>query len=127
MGFRPLMPATMVHDLQNQPQGLLRRLAHDRSGNTLALMAASLLPLLAMVGGGIDMGRSYLAQTRLQQACRDHRNGVARTVMRQPAQEGLRLVWLVVTRGFKHWRMEFQILNALHLATRSNGVAKMLG
>ena len=49
--------------------GFLQRLARDRSGNTLAMMAASLFPLLAMVGGGIDMGRSYLAQSRLQQAC----------------------------------------------------------
>ncbi len=48
---------------------LLRRLALDRSGNTLALIAASLLPILAMVGGGVDMGRSYLSNARLQQAC----------------------------------------------------------
>jgi Putative Flp pilus-assembly TadE/G-like len=48
---------------------LLRRLAQDRSGNTLALIAASLLPILAMVGGGVDMGRSYLSNARLQQAC----------------------------------------------------------
>lgn len=47
----------------------LQRLARDRAGNTLALIAASIFPLLAMVGGGIDMGRSYLAQSRLQQAC----------------------------------------------------------
>lgn len=38
-------------------------------GNTLALVASALIPLLAMVGGGVDMGRSYLAQSRLQQAC----------------------------------------------------------
>jgi len=49
--------------------GFLTRLAHDRSGNTLAMITAGLIPLLAMVGGGIDMGRSYLSQTRLQQAC----------------------------------------------------------
>ena len=48
---------------------VLRRLAHDRSGNTLALIAASVLPILAMVGGGVDMGRSYLSNSRLQQAC----------------------------------------------------------
>ena len=47
----------------------LPRLARDRSGNTLAIIAAALAPILAMVGGGIDMGRSYLAQSRLQQAC----------------------------------------------------------
>ena len=46
--------------------GLLLR---DRAGNTLAMIAAGLFPLLALVGGGIDMGRSYLSQTRLQQAC----------------------------------------------------------
>jgi Flp pilus assembly protein TadG len=49
--------------------GLLTRLARDRAGNTVAMIAAALIPLLALVGGGIDMGRSYLSQTRLQQAC----------------------------------------------------------
>ena len=53
----------------NQAQGSLRRLLRDSAGNALPLMAAALVPLLAMVGGGIDMGRSYLAQSRLQQAC----------------------------------------------------------
>ncbi len=53
----------------SQLSGFAARLLRDRSGNTLAMMAAALVPLLAMVGGGIDMGRSYLSQTRLQQAC----------------------------------------------------------
>ena len=52
-----------------QPIGLLRRLAKDKSGNTLALLAAAILPLLGLVGGGIDMGRAYLASSRLQAAC----------------------------------------------------------
>lgn len=47
----------------------LSRLARDASGNTLALLAAGLFPLLALVGAGVDMGRNYLAQSRLQQAC----------------------------------------------------------
>jgi Flp pilus assembly protein TadG len=47
----------------------LRRLARDRAGNTLMLMAAGLVPILAMVGGAVDMGRSYLSQSRLQSAC----------------------------------------------------------
>lgn len=50
-------------------QGVLARLARDTGGNTLAIIAASVIPILAMVGGGIDMGRSYLSQSRLQQAC----------------------------------------------------------
>lgn len=33
------------------------------------IVAAALAPMLALVGGSIDMGRGYLAQTRLQQAC----------------------------------------------------------
>ncbi len=49
--------------------GLFARLARDAAGNTLAIVAASIAPILAMVGGGIDMGRSYLAESRLQQAC----------------------------------------------------------
>ena len=49
--------------------GLLGRLARDRAGNTLAMIAAAIFPLLALVGGGVDMGRSYLAQSRLQAAC----------------------------------------------------------
>lgn len=49
--------------------GMLTRLGRDRSGNTLAIIAAALAPILALVGGGVDMGRSYLSQSRLQQAC----------------------------------------------------------
>lgn len=44
-------------------------LLRERSGNALPLVAAAIAPLLALVGGGIDMSRSYLAETRLQQAC----------------------------------------------------------
>lgn len=48
---------------------IMRRLARDTAGNTLALMTAAIFPLMGMVGGGIDMGRAYLASSRLQQAC----------------------------------------------------------
>ena len=47
----------------------MRRLASDSSGNTLAIVAAGLLPLLAMAGSGVDISRAYLAESRLQQAC----------------------------------------------------------
>lgn len=47
----------------------MQRLAEDSAGNVLAIIAASLFPLLALLGGGIDMGRGYLVQSRLQQAC----------------------------------------------------------
>ena len=55
--------------MPSNSQGLLSRLAQDKSGNVIAMVAASLFPLVALVGGGIDMGRGYLAQSRLQQAC----------------------------------------------------------
>ncbi len=48
---------------------MFRRLVHDRAGNAVILIAASIAPLLALIGGGIDMSRSYLSTARLQQAC----------------------------------------------------------
>ncbi len=47
----------------------MQRLLHDKTANTLAIAAASLMPLLAMVGGGIDASRYYMAAARLQAAC----------------------------------------------------------
>ena len=50
-------------------RGIASALRRDTRGNALAMIAAALVPLLAMTGGAIDMGRSYLSQSRLQQAC----------------------------------------------------------
>ena len=47
----------------------MRRLRRDSGGNALAIVAASLAPLLAIIGSGVDLGRSYLSETRLQKAC----------------------------------------------------------
>ncbi len=52
-----------------QPIGFMRRLARDVRGNTLAIMAAALIPFAGLVGGGIDMSRLYITKTRLQHAC----------------------------------------------------------
>ncbi|MBB3861217.1 hypothetical protein GGQ88_002489 [Novosphingobium hassiacum] len=46
-----------------------RDILGDTSGNALTIIGFSLLPLLALVGSSIDMGRAYLVQSRLQQAC----------------------------------------------------------
>ena len=48
---------------------LLPRLARDVRGNVLPIVAAAILPLIGMVGSGIDMGRAYVTKSRLQQAC----------------------------------------------------------
>ncbi len=47
----------------------LGRLARNTRGNTLAIMAAALIPLTGMVGGGLDMARLYITKTRLQHGC----------------------------------------------------------
>lgn len=48
---------------------LLQRLRKDTAGNTMAMAAMALFPLAGMIGGGVDVSRIYLVQTRMQQAC----------------------------------------------------------
>jgi len=50
-------------------RGFLSSLARDVRGNTLAIMAAALIPMAGLVGGGIDISRMYITKTRLQHAC----------------------------------------------------------
>ncbi|MEW4447938.1 TadE/TadG family type IV pilus assembly protein [Qipengyuania sp. JC766] len=45
------------------------RLMYDHRGNVFPLAAVGLITLAAMVGGGVDMSRAYMAQNRLQNAC----------------------------------------------------------
>lgn len=47
----------------------LRRLAGDARGNTIAIMAAAMIPMLGFAGSAIDTARLYVVKTRLQQAC----------------------------------------------------------
>lgn len=44
------------------------RLGRDVRGNTLAIMAAAMIPMIAMIGSGVDMTRAYMAQNRFRQA-----------------------------------------------------------
>jgi hypothetical protein len=50
-------------------KSFMRGLLHDRTANTLAICAASLFPLMAMVGTGVDASRYYMTLSRLQAAC----------------------------------------------------------
>lgn len=50
-------------------RGFMATLARDVRGNTLAMMAMFLIPLMGLVGSGVDMSRLYVVKTRLQQAC----------------------------------------------------------
>lgn len=47
---------------------LLRRLLADRRGSVYAMMAASVIPITGMIGGGVDFGRAYLVNSKLQMA-----------------------------------------------------------
>lgn len=58
-----------MRDTLLAPRGFLTRLRHNQAGSTLAIVAAAIIPLLGLVGGGIDMSRLYLTKARLQQAC----------------------------------------------------------
>ena len=63
--------------------GLLGRLARDKRGNTLAMMAALLIPLIGMVGSGVDMARPRRPRTALSRpGHRSHSAGQAFTAGR---------------------------------------------
>ncbi len=47
----------------------LRQLLLDQSGNVILMTAGALVPMLALIGGGLDMSRAYMASTQLQAAC----------------------------------------------------------
>ncbi len=53
----------------NRPKSFLQRLRKDTAGNTFAMAAAAMFPIAGLVGGGVDIGRAYMAKARLQQAC----------------------------------------------------------
>jgi Flp pilus assembly protein TadG len=46
----------------------MRDLLADQTGSTYALMAAAMIPMLGFAGIGIDVSRTYMAQSRLQSA-----------------------------------------------------------
>lgn len=50
-------------------QGFLQRLLRDSKANMMAIGAAAIVPLIGVIGGGVDASRMYLAQSRLQQSC----------------------------------------------------------
>jgi Flp pilus assembly protein TadG len=59
----------MSYARTHNERGFLSRLLHDARGNTIAIFTAAMIPLLGLIGGGVDMSRLYLTKTRVQQAC----------------------------------------------------------
>ncbi|MBB4631378.1 TadE/TadG family type IV pilus assembly protein [Sphingosinicella soli] len=52
-----------------QSSTFLSRIARNQKGNALAIVAASIIPLVGAIGGGVDLTRAYMAEARLAQAC----------------------------------------------------------
>ncbi len=50
-------------------RGFLMRLRRNTAGNVMMMTAFALIPLMGMIGAGVDMSRAYLVKSRLQQAC----------------------------------------------------------
>lgn len=49
--------------------GFFGPLLRDTRANVMLIGAASIIPLVGLIGGAVDMSRAYLVKTRLQQAC----------------------------------------------------------
>lgn len=63
------MMARRAERTKHEQRGFLARLRQDTAGNTMAIMAASLVPLIGFAGSAVDMARLYVVKVRLQQAC----------------------------------------------------------
>lgn len=48
---------------------MLQNLRTDTKGNALAIFAAALVPLVLVVGSGLDLSFAYMAKAKLQNAC----------------------------------------------------------
>ncbi|WP_397574660.1 TadE/TadG family type IV pilus assembly protein [Sphingorhabdus sp.] len=53
----------------NKVSGVMSRLLKNEEGNILLLFAVGVIPFFGLVGGGVDMSRIYLSQSRMQGAC----------------------------------------------------------
>ena len=61
--------------------GTLCRLRGNRRANVAAITAAALIPVIGMIGSAVDVGRAYMAKSRLQSSC-DSAALAARRVMK---------------------------------------------
>lgn len=59
------MRGTWIDRLCAGAKALLR----DQRGNAFMLTAAAIIPVIGIVGSAVDIGRAYMTQLRLQQAC----------------------------------------------------------
>ncbi|MDQ0837174.1 TadE/TadG family type IV pilus assembly protein [Sphingomonas faeni] len=88
-------------ELPDKPTTVLGRLRRDVCCNTLMIVAFAMMPLIAMVGSGLDMARAYVARDRLQQAC-DARSLAARRLL-----SGATLTPAAETEATKYFNFNF--------------------
>ena len=55
--------------VEQGPRRKMGKLAKSEGGNIMYLTAGLLIPLIATIGAGVDLGQAYMAKSRLQQAC----------------------------------------------------------
>lgn len=55
--------------MRDRMGSFLHELRGNVAGNTLAIAAAALVPVVGMVGGAVDISRYYMATARMQNAC----------------------------------------------------------
>ncbi len=54
---------------QKRLAGFLSRLRRDEAGNAIAIVAASMIPAIGIIGGAVDMSRVFIVRTNMQAAC----------------------------------------------------------
>lgn len=50
-------------------RGVLASLCRNRAGNTAIMTSLAIVPILGLIGGGVDAARGYAVKSRLQHAC----------------------------------------------------------
>ena len=100
-GLRSMKLSSAAINDAREYRGLLTRLRQDASGNALAMIAMATIPLAGMVGSAVDIGRSYLIKSRLQQACD---SGV---LAARRAQAGASLDANAITQGKNFFAINF--------------------
>ncbi len=111
-GLRSMKFSSAAKSGAREYRGILTRLRLDASGNALAMIAMASIPLAGMVGSAVDIGRSYLIKSRLQQACD---SGVLAS---RRAQAGALLDANAIDQGKKFF--------AINFATNMAGAANAL-
>lgn len=88
-------------------KGLARNFARNAAGNTLAIMAAALIPLCAFAGCSIDMARTSAVKVRLQEAC-DAGVLAGRKFLQSGAQAGVALTGTALTQANTYFKSNME-------------------